>query len=247
MPIRPDSASAAASSGVVGPALEEDRPDDGALDRSAHPLPVDRRPGVEELVVAEAERRRGPAGRRRASAGRRGGARRAVAFAAATVASDRIVRVVLEPGEEQARAPGRPRRAAASRGAATVAPLAASGRGEHLEADVHGAHAVREQRPTVAASVTRGLRPARPRRPTIRAAIRAALALLGARTTPAAASRSSWAPRPCGSPAVPHTDATTTNSRPSARRRPRGGRRSRRPGPRRDRRGRRTRGRRRAG
>ena len=160
--------------------------------------------------------------------------------------ADRIVRVVLEAGEEQADvAVALGRRAPVEAG--DRRPVGGERLGEHVEADVHGAHAVGEEhrRSGRRSSVTSGRD--RRRAQTIRAASAAARALLGARRTPASASRASWATRSCGSPlgAAHRRDdgepaAVAAGVRPG--RVDRAGR-----ARRRGRRGRRSRGRRRAG
>ena len=182
---------------------------------------VDRRAGVEELVLAEPQRlaRRGTS----MSIGWAASSRStASALAAATA------RPIGSSGSSSRRASSEPELAVALgrrppvEGRRPSLRAAASGAANIVRADVHRADAVgnmvgrrrgRARRPGLAhaaASDGRGRR-----WPAIVAAMRAARALLGASRTPASASSASWPARPCGSPSVPQTDATMASRRPA--------------------------------
>ena len=180
--------------GRVGPALEEDRADDGAPDRPAHPLPGDRRAGVEDGARAES----GHHLRRRPHADEhRPGGRDPLdgqCVRGTDPCPNGVVRVVLQARQQQAQVAV----AVGRRAPVELDHLGAvgAGRGAELgDADVDDAGLGREDRhqagsPVVATTGRHGLtsRGGSGASPTIRAASRAAWALLGASRTPAARS-----------------------------------------------------------
>ena len=126
-----------------GPPFEQDRTDDGSLDRAAHALPLDRWAGMEDVPPLEPQcnarwldvhehRLSGEEAIDGGGVGRR------------DPPPDRIVRVVLQPSEEEPHvAIALGRRAPVETG--DRRPVGGKRLGEHVEADVHGTHAVREQ------------------------------------------------------------------------------------------------------
>ncbi len=106
-------------------------------------LPRDRRAGVEDVPIAEPERHPGRPDvdehrlRGEEAINGRGVGR-------GDPLADRIVRVVLEAGEEEAHvAIALCRRAPVEAG--DRRPVGGERLGEHLEADIHGTHALREE------------------------------------------------------------------------------------------------------
>ncbi len=196
--------------GVVrrrGPTLEQDRPGD------RRPSPV-RTSGPTRWAAPSG----GSGDRSSPSASRAGWISMSIGWAASSRSSAVALaaatrRPIGSSGSSSSRASSRPRSRSPSAGGrqsrvAMAAPLAATG-GANMSSPTFTARIPSGKNVDSGTVLTAGPLPPQVPVRTMAAAIRAARALLVARMTPAPARVASWAARPCGSAAVPQTEATT--------------------------------------
>jgi hypothetical protein len=86
------------------PAFEQDGAHRCALHRTAHPLPGDRRPGVQQAMLRTAQKRDHPAGRQHVDQHRSRAEQplHGRGIADSDPGPERIVRIVLQPSQQQA-------------------------------------------------------------------------------------------------------------------------------------------------